>query len=60
MTTFYAEGEVDLTILNNDSKNARVIEKCLSYMFGFQHGSINVSRDDVNNDINVVKNSINQ
>jgi hypothetical protein len=34
------------------------LEKYLSYMFGFQHGSIYVSKDDAYNDNSVVKNSI--
>jgi hypothetical protein len=58
MATFYARGKVDLTILVDDFGNARVIKKCLSHMFNFQHGSIHVSKDDVYNDNSVVKNSI--
>jgi hypothetical protein len=58
MATFYIEGKVLLTILVDDFGNVRVTEKCLLYLFGFQCGSIHVSRDDVYNDNNVVKNSI--
>jgi hypothetical protein len=46
MATFYAKGKVDLTILVDDFRNAKVMEKCFSYMFGFQCGSIHVFRDD--------------
>jgi hypothetical protein len=60
MATFYAKDKVDVTILVNDSRNAKIIEKCLLYMFGFQRGSFHVSRDDVYDDNNVVKNSIYQ
>jgi hypothetical protein len=56
----YSEGKVDLMILIDDSKNARVMENCLSYMFNFQRGSIHVSRDDAYNHNNIVKNSIYQ
>jgi hypothetical protein len=45
-------------ILVDDSGNTKVIEKCLLYMFGFLCGSIHVSRDDVYDHNNVVKNSI--
>jgi hypothetical protein len=58
MTTFYVESKVDLMVLVDDYGNAKVIKKCLLYMFGFQHGSIHVSKDDAYNDNNVVKNSI--
>ncbi len=58
MTTFYTKGKVDLTILVDDFGNARVTKKCLSYMFGFQRGSIHVSRDDAYDHNNVVENSI--
>jgi hypothetical protein len=60
METFYVEGKVDLTILVDDFRNVKVTKKCLSCMFGFQGGSIHVSKDDVYDDINVVKNSIYQ
>jgi hypothetical protein len=60
MATFYALGKVDLMILIEDSGNIRIIEKYLSYMFGFQHGSIYVSKDDAYDDNSVVKNSIYQ
>ncbi len=46
MATFYAKGKVDLTILVDDFRNAKVMEKCFSYMFSFQRGSIHVFRDD--------------
>jgi len=58
MTTFYVEGKVDLTILIDDYGNVKVTDKCLLYMFGFQHGSIHVSKDDAYDHNNVVKNSI--
>ncbi len=58
MAIFYVVGKVDLMILVDDYGNVRVIKKYLSYMFGFQRGSIHVSRDDVYDDNNVVKNSI--
>jgi len=58
MTTFYAEGKVDLTILIDDYGNVQVTNKCLLYMFGFQHGSIHVSKDDAYDHNNVIKNSI--
>jgi hypothetical protein len=58
MATFYVEIKVDHTILVDDSRNARVIEECLSYMFGFRCGCIYVSRNDVYDHNNVVKNSI--
>jgi hypothetical protein len=51
---------VYLTILVDDYGNARVIKKCLLYMFGFQRGSIHVSGDHAYYDNNVVKNSIYQ
>jgi hypothetical protein len=35
MATFYVAGKVDITILIDDSWNAKVIEKYLLYMFGF-------------------------
>jgi len=35
MATFYVESKVDLTILVDDCGDARVAEKCLSYMFNF-------------------------
>jgi hypothetical protein len=57
MATFYVEGKVDLIILVDDFGNAKALEKYLSYMFGFQHGSIHVSKDDVY-DGSVVKSSI--
>jgi hypothetical protein len=55
MATYYLEGKVDLMILVDDSRNKKVIEKCLLYMFGFQHDSIHVSKDDAYDDNNVVK-----
>ncbi len=55
MTTFYVEGKVALMILIDAFGNARVIEKCSSYMFGFQPSSIHPSKDDVCDDNNVVK-----
>jgi len=58
MTTFYTKGKVDFTILVDDFGNVRVTKKCLSYMFGFQRGSIHVSRDDAYDHNNVVENSI--
>jgi hypothetical protein len=58
MATFYAKGKVDSTILVDDFGNTRIIKNCLSHMFGFQHDSIHVSRNDVYNDNSVVKNSI--
>jgi hypothetical protein len=58
MATFYVGCKVDLTILVDDFGNIRVTKKCLSYMFGFQCGSIHFTRDDVYDDNNVVKNSI--
>ncbi len=57
MATFYVKVKVDLTILIDDSRNAKVINKCLSYMFGFQCGSIRVSKDDVYDHNSVVKKS---
>jgi hypothetical protein len=60
LATFYVEGKVDLTILVDDYGNTRIIEKCLSYMFGFLRDSIHVSRDDVYDDNSVIKNSIYQ
>jgi hypothetical protein len=57
MATFYAEGKVDFMILIDDSKNARITEKCLLYMFGFQCGFIHVSRDDVYDDNSVAQNN---
>jgi hypothetical protein len=60
MATYYVEGKVDLMILVDDSRNARVIEKCLLYMFHFQCDSIHVSRNDVYEHNNVVKNLIYQ
>jgi hypothetical protein len=35
MATFYTEGKVDLSILVDVFGNARIIKKCMSYMFGF-------------------------
>jgi hypothetical protein len=58
MATFYVEGKVDLMIIVDDYKNAKVSKKCLLYMFGFQCGFIHVSKDDAYDDNNVVKNSI--
>jgi hypothetical protein len=60
MATFYAESKVNLMILIDDSGNEKVTKKCLLYMFGFQCGSIHVSKDDAYDDNNVVKNSIYQ
>jgi hypothetical protein len=60
MATFYVEGKVDLTILVDDSRNARVTKNCLSYMFGFQHGYIHVSIDDTYDNNSVIQNSIYQ
>jgi hypothetical protein len=57
MATFYVEGKVDLMILIDDFGNTRITKKHLSYMFGFQCGSIHASRDDAFDDNNVVKNS---
>jgi hypothetical protein len=58
MATFYAEGKVDLMILVDNSRNTRVVKKCLSYMFDFRRGYIHVSKDDAYDHNNVVKNSI--
>jgi hypothetical protein len=58
MATFYAKGKVDFMILIDDFGNAKVIERCLLYMFGFQCGFIHVSRNDVYDHNSVVKNSI--
>jgi hypothetical protein len=58
MATFYVEVKVDLTILVDDYRNEKVIDKCLSYMFGFQCGFIHVSKDDVYDHNSAVKNSI--
>jgi hypothetical protein len=55
MATFYAKGKVDLMILVDDFGNAKVTEKCLLPMFGFQCGSIYVSKNDVYHENNVVK-----
>jgi hypothetical protein len=60
METFCVEGKVDLTILVDDFGKTKVTKKCLLYMFGFQGGFIHVFKDDVYDDINVVKNSIYQ
>jgi hypothetical protein len=60
MATFYVKGKVDFTILVDNARNAKVIKKCLLYMFGFQCGSIHVSKDDACDDNNVVRNSIYQ
>jgi hypothetical protein len=35
MAAFYVEGKFDLTMLVDIYGNAKVIEKCLWYMFGF-------------------------
>ncbi len=53
MATFYAKGKVDLMILIDAYGNGRITEKCLSYMLGFQCGSIHVSRDDAYDDNSV-------
>jgi len=60
MTTFYVESKVDLIILVDDFENVRIIKKCFSYMFDFQHGSIHLFRDAAYNHNSVVKNSIYQ
>jgi hypothetical protein len=58
MATFYVEGKVDLMILVDDYGEAKVITKCLLYMFGFQRGFIHVSKDDAYDHNSVVKNNI--
>jgi hypothetical protein len=58
MATFCTKGKVDLKILVDDFGNVKVIKKCLLYMFGLQHGSIHVFRDDAYDHNSVVKNSI--
>jgi hypothetical protein len=39
MATFYAQGELDLTILGDDLGISHVTKKCSFAIFGFQHGN---------------------
>ncbi len=47
MEIFYTKCKLDLMTLVDNFGSTRVTKKCLLYIFGFQHGSIHVSKDDV-------------
>lgn len=52
MATFYAKRKPNLTILGDDLGIFHVTEKCLCAMFGFQHGTMHISKDDAFDDNN--------
>jgi len=54
MATFCVEGKPKLTILGDDYGIAHVIEKCLYAMFGFQLGTMHISKDNAYDDNNNV------
>jgi hypothetical protein len=58
MATFYAQGKLDLTILDDNLGISHVIEKCPCAMFGFQLGTMHISKDDAFDDNNNVTRSI--
>ncbi len=54
MATFHVEEHPKLTILADDFGIAHIIEKCLRVMFGFQLGTVYISKDDAYDDNNNV------
>jgi hypothetical protein len=54
MATFHVKEHLKLTILVDDFGIAHVIEKCLCVMFGFQLGTMHISKDDAYDDNNNV------
>jgi hypothetical protein len=54
MVTFHAKGKLELTILTDDFRIARFIEKCLGAIFGFQIGIVHILKDNVYGDNNNV------
>jgi hypothetical protein len=54
MATFYVQGKPNFTILDDDLGIFHVIEKFLCAMFGFQLGTLHISKDNAFDDNNNV------
>jgi hypothetical protein len=54
MATSHVEGKLELTIITDNFGIMHVIEKCLCAMFGFQLGTMHISKDNMCDD-NVTK-----
>jgi hypothetical protein len=54
MATFHTEDKPKLTILSDDYGIAHVTKTCLCAMFGFQLGTMHISKNDAYDDNNNV------
>jgi hypothetical protein len=50
MATFCGKGKPKLIVFSDDYGIAHVIEKCLCAMFGFQPGTMHISKDNAYDD----------